>query len=951
MTNVITNAEIARYELWYPFGEGPRSLEVWDKERIALLVPTRGRPQQLAEFISSVEKNTRYLEKLELLLFIDSDDLLTIESLKRLKPTPFPTRCLISERTATMGVMANTMASLAIQTCGLLMGAADDYRFATKDWDEAIREPFRRYPDRIVLVYPLDHLTPNLATLPILSAEWVVAAGQNSTSYFPFWYDDVWLDEVGQLIGRKERAAFAVEMQGGKGKTSRMQNLPFWQNFYINLLPERLAMAEKLRAAIYKQNAEENPYNAVLGELMSRKLKLEHRKSVAELTASERELAEPIETDANSTVRYLAAEGRAVNRLLDLLQTYLKTQNFFEAQQIIFNLALSSFALRALPALEEFCSRSLEGKPRSETDEAAFERLLREASMLIGKEQPVTIPIVVESPSRASTTATKLNESNIRDHLESTKLLSIICHGRNDGYMGNFSWRLATALNNFARNLKLLGAQHEVEVLFADWGSETPFYKTLELTPEARQFTKFLVVPEEIARKYDQDSRYSAAHPPNLLARRARGKHLFFCDSDTFLTTDALAKLLHHLRIGHFHNCSVDDTFFWASKLHVPFDFVKENPVIERVDEHIERHWQTYAREEVSKQQFVGCSVGLLIKKQLLLETSGFDERLIYWGWSDIEWHIRAIARFGWDDLDLHGLRMFHLEHYSNRANYTVENPRKLNPQVYPTAFAPNPEDWGLRDVPLQFCDGYGLRIPPTSDAGVDDCPAREQVRFKTERPPASVRTILNTVPIYRAALEQLPPAHILAFPHQPDFEELAVKLHPTTVATVGTWLGAGAHFLAKFPFIRQIFCIDHWDRNRIENYIPGSHPEQLLNNLYEQFLSNSIHENATDKIYPIRLASTEAAAYCARHNLFFDLIYLDADRSPLGMKRDIIDWMLLLTPGGILAGSEWSHSVDQNFTGSIEALAQAKNYQFFGCGSFWLLIPKDVPKQVSAQT
>ncbi len=525
-----------------------------------------------------------------------------------------------------------------------------------------------------------------------------------------------------------------------------------------------------------------------------------------------------------------------------------------------------------------------------------------------------------------------------------TKLLSLLCQGRNDNYMGNFSWRLSTVLNNHARNLRLLGAENEVEILVADWGSETPFYKTLELSPEARQLVKFLIVPPALAQSYDKDAGFAAPHPSNALARRASGKYLMFSDSDIFIPLDSMTKLLYHARQGYFHDYSLDDAFFWASKYHIPYDLVKTSPFIEDVDAHIEKNWHTYAREIVNKKNFMGCGVSLLMKRELWLQSTGWDERLIYWGWNDIDWHRRLASKYRWDDLELHGMKMFHLEHYADRfKDYTKENPRKANAQVEPTCFAPNPENWGLADHTLHYLDGYGIEVP----AEATQSPSRKYARFNTESLPVSVRELTNSNPVYKNVAQRIAFNGHSWFGNGPVLETILQQLKPRTVVEIGSWLGASARFFAGFPFIEKVYCVDHWDRKRVENYVPGGMPEPLMNNMYEQFLANCVHTGTDQKLHPIRLNSVEGAEYSARLGMKFDLIYVDGEHSTYGARRDILKWIPLLAPNGLMCGDDWSYQTEpDNVAGAVVSVAQEKGWQVLYDNNFWLFVPPQLTVQ-----
>ncbi len=115
----------------------------------------------------------------------------------------------------------------------------------------------------------------------------------------------------------------------------------------------------------------------------------------------------------------------------------------------------------------------------------------------------------------------------LQDDKAPSRLLSIISRGRNDNYMGNFLWRLSASLNKHAKNIATLNVRNEVELVVADWGSEVPLYDALDLTDEAREIVRFIMVPPDVAARCNGDSTYSGVHPLNTAARRTRGAVYF----------------------------------------------------------------------------------------------------------------------------------------------------------------------------------------------------------------------------------------------------------------------------------------------------------------------------------------------------------------------------------------------------------------------------------------
>ncbi|TAN45985.1 MAG: hypothetical protein EPN22_00525 [Nitrospirae bacterium] len=275
--------------------------------------------------------------------------------------------------------------------------------------------------------------------------------------------------------------------------------------------------------------------------------------------------------------------------------------------------------------------------------------------------------------------------------------LSILMHGRNDGYMGNFSWRMTTCLNKLAHAIYMLGAEQEIEIVFCDWGSRDPLIEELDLADITKTLLRVVIVPPATAAKYDADSRYSAVHAMNTISRRARGKYLLFSDTDNYVPFDTMRTLYESLKMESIAGYSYERTFFWGSRYHIPKDYHSANPSSEVLDRYIEDHTQDIEHRIVDLANFLGGAGAFLVKKSIWDGCRGLDERFIYWGWSDIELHYRIISRYAISDMDLYGMRFYHLNHYSTtRPEGINESPHKMNPQIMPTSYAPNGENWGL---------------------------------------------------------------------------------------------------------------------------------------------------------------------------------------------------------------------------------------------------------------
>lgn len=283
-------------------------------------------------------------------------------------------------------------------------------------------------------------------------------------------------------------------------------------------------------------------------------------------------------------------------------------------------------------------------------------------------------------------------------------LLSVVLQGRNDSYMGNFDFRLATNINKFAQDIFQLNSEKDVEIVLVDWGSEIPLTEVLKLTDKAKSLLRVIRVSPEIAAKYNRDSPYSCVHPVNVGIRHAKGTYILFCDADTYTPLETLRNLLTLIKSGFINGISLRELFLMGSRYHIPKSFHASSPSLDEIDRYVTENCDTLVHDKVDLVNFLGTATGYLFTRDMLFECRGFDERYIYWGWWDIDLFHRLKTKYNAFDLEDFNMPFFHLEHYSDSKyrNMEAENPRKLNPTIMPRSFAPNDENWGLSDENIQ---------------------------------------------------------------------------------------------------------------------------------------------------------------------------------------------------------------------------------------------------------
>src|SRR5581483_4736334 len=145
-----------------------------------------------------------------------------------------------------LGQTHHTLWAASGKTAQVYMVSVDDARFDTAGWDEITRRKFAEYPDGVLLAFPHDPMTADTATYPIFGGGWLETLGEMFPGYFPFWFDDRWVSQVGALAGRCVKLPILLYPIRGKGRTKRMRNLAFWTRFFQLTLDERKAAARKL---------------------------------------------------------------------------------------------------------------------------------------------------------------------------------------------------------------------------------------------------------------------------------------------------------------------------------------------------------------------------------------------------------------------------------------------------------------------------------------------------------------------------------------------------------------------------------------------------------------------------------------------------------------------------------------------------------------------------------
>lgn len=231
----------------------------WIPGRISLLVPSRDRPDRLAEMWRSAESTAARPDDLELVVRLDDDE-------PKMSRYAEWQECNKTQVTIIVGpriLLSQTWnVCLAVASGEILMHGNDDVLFRTPRWDEDLREAFARYPDGIVLVHGRDGIHDGgMATLGFYHRRWVETLGYLCPPHFSSDYNDTWNSTVADMVGRRvflpQVLTEHMHPAVGKGPLDRTHQERLSRHsqdgvdaLYASLVNLRHADAEKLRAAM-----------------------------------------------------------------------------------------------------------------------------------------------------------------------------------------------------------------------------------------------------------------------------------------------------------------------------------------------------------------------------------------------------------------------------------------------------------------------------------------------------------------------------------------------------------------------------------------------------------------------------------------------------------------------------------------------------------------------------
>lgn len=159
------------------------------------------------------------------------------------------------------------------------------------------------------------------------------------------------------------------------------------------------------------------------------------------------------------------------------------------------------------------------------------------------------------------------------------------------------------------------------------------------------------------------------------------------------------------------------------------------------------------------------------------------------------------------------------------------------------------------------------------------------------------------------------------------------------TVIEVGSWLGASTRHIATLLQPNgKVYAVDTWEGS-IEHY-ENQAWKNMLPTLYDQFLSNIVHAQLTDRIIPVRATSLSAAVELKKKLNKVDLIFIDAGHDTESVLNDLnAYWPFVENNQGILCGDDWSW---ETVRAAVIMFAQVYELTLYADDNFWFLKKED---------
>jgi glycosyltransferase involved in cell wall biosynthesis len=211
--------------------------------KISVLIPSRTRIDKLRNSVTALQSLASGNHEIIYAIGCDSDDPETVHSCAGFDDS---VRAYVMNRRGSLGQIVNILSEK--YPADVYCSWADDIEMLEPGWDQIVADAVSDYPDWVFFwkakIGKVD------TTYAVVPEAWRKAAGRIFTDYFPFWFDDSWLMQLWQYAkGMDAWIALDAKVRETSvlgGKTHRLHDYPFWEEFFWERDGERLEEAAKI---------------------------------------------------------------------------------------------------------------------------------------------------------------------------------------------------------------------------------------------------------------------------------------------------------------------------------------------------------------------------------------------------------------------------------------------------------------------------------------------------------------------------------------------------------------------------------------------------------------------------------------------------------------------------------------------------------------------------------
>lgn len=209
--------------------------------RIGIILPSRNRPAGLKRMVQSLLDTAAKPDRVTIFAGLDDDDptLPQTEGIANVERVIRPAELTVAKMIDNLSLQAEAQVDAVIRM-------DDDFICETRGWDDNAECM------KGLGLWRLDDPTHpgGFMSFVCMSSEmagWLrQAQGFVHAPWFPFWFTDTWLNEIGDMACMKGPLDIRVTQPDGRGVTHGLRDIKFWTQFFDGFRLSRAMVAKAL---------------------------------------------------------------------------------------------------------------------------------------------------------------------------------------------------------------------------------------------------------------------------------------------------------------------------------------------------------------------------------------------------------------------------------------------------------------------------------------------------------------------------------------------------------------------------------------------------------------------------------------------------------------------------------------------------------------------------------